>query len=406
MDCNNFFASCERLFRPDLWDKPVAVLSSNDGCIVARSQEVKDLGIPMGVPYFQVKDVCKKEGITLFSSNFTLYRDISARVMHALKEEVDGVEVYSIDEAFFRLSADVREEDVAAIRERIIAKVGIPVSIGIAPTKTLAKYESTLAKKGSGVHKWNQAAWPEESIQVRCSTIWGVGRQTYEKLRANNIEMVSELLAADTALVRNLLGINGVRLRSELSGIPAHDARAHEAQQSIMSSRSFKKETTERSVVESATAYHVSSVAQELRSLGMSASRLYVSIRPNRFKEWRDMRDSREVILEQPTADTQVLLKAAMRAVAEMYRADVPYKKAGVSVSGLIPSALVTSSLFEVPDTTRGLLDKTIDALNAKFGHNSVRPAVIMQTEKWAASAELRSPHYTTKWSDIATARA
>jgi DNA polymerase V len=181
LDCNNFFVSCERLFRPDLLKRPVAVLSSNDGCIVARSAEVKDLGVPMGVPYFQVKDVLTKAGAVLFSSNFTLYRDVSARVMDTLEDEVGLIDVYSIDEAFFEVEDDATEADVLAIRARVMKEVGVPVSIGIASTKTLAKQASVLAKKGNGVCILTDALWQEKMEEVPCGSVWGLGRQTVIK---------------------------------------------------------------------------------------------------------------------------------------------------------------------------------------------------------------------------------
>jgi DNA polymerase V len=197
MDCNNFFVSCERLFRPDLLKKPVAVLSSNDGCIVARSQEVKELGIPMGAPYFMVRAICKKEGVTLFSSNFRLYRDISARVMHALCEEVDTFEVYSIDEAFFSIEETVTEEEVLLLRERIMQKTGIPVSFGIARTKTIAKAAGDHAKKESGVSILDATLWETKISEIPCGSIWGIGRQTSAKLTKLGINTVADLISKD-----------------------------------------------------------------------------------------------------------------------------------------------------------------------------------------------------------------
>jgi DNA polymerase V len=202
MDCNNFFVSCERLFRPDLAKCPVAVLSSNDGCIVSRSQEVKDLGIAMGVPYFEVKSLCKKYNITLFSSNFTLYRDISTRVMATLKEFVDDIEIYSIDEAFFGVPKTMDETTLISIRAEIIRKTGIPVSIGVAPTKTLAKVANDRAKKGGGVMVLTKEVWKILQGEVSCSSIWGIGRQTSQKLTELGINSVAELLARDRLLYR------------------------------------------------------------------------------------------------------------------------------------------------------------------------------------------------------------
>jgi DNA polymerase V len=243
LDCNNFFVSCERLFRPDLLKKPVAVLSSNDGCIVARSQEVKDLGVPMGIPYFQVKDVLTKANATLFSSNFTLYRDISARVMETLEKEVGFCDVYSIDEAFFEVSDDATEADVLSIRSRVMQDVGLPVSIGVASTKTLAKQASVMAKKGNGVCILTESLWKEKMETAQCSSVWGLGRQTTAKLRELGVKTVAEFLALDRSVVRKHFGVGGDRIYMELTGVVVHKlgSQSLDVQQSIMSTRSFEK---------------------------------------------------------------------------------------------------------------------------------------------------------------------
>lgn len=408
LDCNNFFVSCERLFRPDLLGRPVGVLSSNDGCIVARSQELKDLGVPMGEPYFKIRDLCRKEGVVLFSSNFTLYRDISSRVMHALREEVDDVDVYSIDEAFFTLRKEVTEAEVMKIRTNVMQKTGIPVSIGVAPTHTLAKHGSDLAKRGKGVHIFNEAEWHEQIKDIWCSSIWGVGRQSAETLRKGGINMVSDLLHAHPVHLRSLLGINGVRLQLELKGISAHEGAARDLKQSIMSSRSFKKESKALSVIESAIGYHASSIAEELRSTGLLASKIRVSIRANRFGEWAEYSKAAEAVLEVPSAGTSTLLEVALTLARSLFVPGVPYKKVGVSVGGLIGEGVATGSLFieHTPRLRAGTLDPLIDALNARFGRGTVRNAVIMNTDKWQPSSELRSAAYTTRWGEIPTVLA
>lgn len=411
MDCNNFFVSCERLFRPDLAKKPVAVLSSNDGCIVARSQEVKDLGVPMGIPYFQVKELCRTEGITLFSSNFTLYRDISARVMTELRAIAESVEVYSVDEAFFRVPDSATEGQLRAMRERLVQAVGIPVSIGVAPTKTLAKHAAGIAKKerdGPGVHILDMQAWPTDAKDVQASGIWGIGRQTSQALRAHGIETVAELLAADRAFIRTLLGVGGVRIREELSGTPVLAGNERDVQGSIVSSRSFRKAVTDLATLESAIGYHVSAIAEELRREGWRATRLSVSIRPSLHGPRAGFGRSRDVLLAEPTAGTHALLAEALGAVRAIFVPGTPYKKAGVAVGGIMPDASVTQPLF-VEDTAArraGALDGVIDALNARFGRGTVASAVVMGTERWAASAERRSPAYTTDWDALATAKA
>ncbi len=407
MDCNNFFASCERLFRPDLLKRPVAVLSSNDGCIVARSQEVKDLGIPMGIPYFKVKDICQKEGVTLFSSNFTLYRDISARVMQALAAEVGVCEIYSIDEAFFAIADDVSQEEVLRIRAQIMKKVGVPVSIGIASTKTLAKQASALAKKAGGACILTQELWEEEQKRAPCSSVWGLGRATSAKLSGMGIATVAQFLVLDRAVVRRHFGVSGERLYDELHGTQVHGVgtTSEDIQQSIMSTRSFEKTTSELEHLQSAVAYHVSFAAQKLREKKLVASRLHVAILTSRHGDFLLQSGMGEVILDEPTAHTQKLLQAALAEVERLYVKRVPYKKAGVVLSGLMPESYVTGDLFSPTSVQDRLLDDLADSINERFGHNVLKHAVI-RGNPTRTSAKLRSQEYTTRWKDIPTVKA
>jgi len=408
MDCNNFFVSCERLFRPDLLRKPVAVLSSNDGCIVARSQEIKDLGIPMGIPYFKVKDICEKSGATLFSSNFTLYRDISSRVMQTLASQVGPCEIYSIDEAFFDIDDACTESDVLAIRARVMQDVGLPVSIGVASTKTLAKQASSMAKKGNGVCILKDTA-QEEIGEAQCSSVWGLGRQTSAKLREMGVVTISDFLKLDLAVIRRHFGVAGERIRSELNGIVVHELgkNSEDIQQSIMSTRSFEKTTHALHELESAVAYHVSFIAEKLREKKLLASRLHVSIQASRHGDFFMRRGSAEVVLEKPTSSTSMLLKEALKQVGNFYDGEVPYKKAGVVVSGLMPQFYLTGSLFEPKLDTyeEEVLDSVADLINDKYGHGTVRTGVILQSGA-RGSAKLRSKEYTTRWKDIPSVSA
>lgn len=406
MDCNNFFVSCERLFRPDLLKKPVAVLSSNDGCIVARSQEIKDLGIPMGIPYFKVKDICTDAGAVLFSSNFTLYRDISTRVMQTLASQVGPCEIYSIDEAFFEVDDTITEEEVLLLRRTVMQHVGLPVSIGIAATKTLAKQASAIAKKGNGAKLFNSDALFEIGAAA-CSSVWGLGRQTSAKLREMGVVSIAEFMKLDRAVIRRHFGVAGDRIYSELNGIPVHaiGANSEDIQQSIMSTRSFEKTTHELSEMESAVAYHVSFAAEKLREKNLVASRMYVLIQASRHGDFFLRRGSAEVVLSEPTANTQALLKEALTQVRRLFDSEVPYKKAGVVLGGLMPKTYVTNTLFDAGVQTDSRIDSVTDALNERFGHGTVRPAVVLHSGA-RGSAKLRSKEYTTRWKDIPTVRA
>jgi len=403
MDCNNFFVSCERLFRPDLEKVPVAVLSSNDGCMVARSQEVKDLGITMGVPLFQVKDICEKEKITLFSGNITLYRDISSRVMQVLAQEVGKCEIYSIDEAFFTLPDDVSEEDVHKIRAVVMKNVGIPVSIGVAKTKTLAKQASSVGKKGSGVCILTQIDWEKRAKTVKCGEIWGLGRQTTTKLSEQGIKTVAEYMALSRGLVSQLYGVSGERIYDELHGVSVArvDRNSDAARKSIASTRSFAKTTKNLIDLESAVAGHVTHCAEKLRQRGVVTSKLLVQIQTDRYGDFFMQGESVEIVLEKPTAETAVLLKEALKRVRSMYRDDVPYKKTGVTLSAIIPEAYVTTNLFEQEEVKKeGGLDAVIDDMNARFGKGSLQSAAILDN-KGKSNAQLRSASYTTQWKDI-----
>lgn len=409
MDCNNFFVSCERLFRPDLRTRPVAVLSSNDGCIVSRSQEVKDLGIPMGIPYFKVKDICHKEGVVLFSSNFTLYRDISARVMETLSELVGTCEIYSIDEAFFTVSDSITKEELISIRDEVAKRVGVPVSIGAGKTKTLAKQASALGKKSEGAFIMSDAVWEELANETPCSSVWGLGRATSAALREVGVDTVGQFLALDRAFIRSRFGVGGERIYQELKGIEAYEVEENSdvLRQSLTSSRSFAKTTSVLSDLESAVGYHVSELGAKLRERGLLASRMVVSIAPSRHGDFLMHRGVAEVSFQNPTDQTAVLLHEALEAMRGVFDPQVPYKKAGIVLGGLLPLVYQTEDLFAPLEQKRDTrtLDSIVDALNTRFGHRVVQSAIVKRNGTLSAS-NLRSKEYTTLWKDIPTVQA
>lgn len=414
MDCNNFFVSCERLFRPDLLGKPVAVLSSNDGCIVARSQEVKDLGVPMGVPLFEVKDIFKAHNIVIFSSNLTLYRDISARVIRALTEEFDTCEVYSVDEAFFEVPEGISAAALADVRARVMQKTGIPVSIGVAETKTLAKVANNMAKKRKdaevpGVCILSEAEWKKIQTELPCGSIWGIGRQTTKFLNEHKIFTVAELLNQDPAFIKNKLGVVGERLVLELKGISVYrmGEGMDEEQQSYTSTRSFGKPINNKLTLMSALGHHVSHVAEKLRSDGMTASRMTIVARASRYSDAPYRKGSNSIDLLLPTNDTQFLIKEASRLLDRLYDAEIPYKKAGVILSGIQPQEYTAESLFKDEKREQNkVLNALSDVLNEKFGSNTIRSGVMIDTQSWKSKKEKQSGEYTTKWSQIARVKA
>ncbi len=408
MDCNNFFVSCERLFRPDLLARPVAVLSSNDGCIVARSQEVKDLGIPMGAPYFQVKKTCDEHHVTLFSSNFTLYRDLSTRVMAALRAEFDQIEVYSVDEAFFAVPLDYSLGTLVSIRERIIQKTGIPVSLGLGATKTIAKIASKYAKKETGVYVMDTARWELAKPEIECGQVWGIGRQITRTLRASGIVTVADFLACNQTYFRTTFGVVGERLFLELSGVAAYPlgTSVEVIQHSLTSSRSFAGSVFLPSALESALAHHLTHLGEKLRTKGWKATGLSVLVAPSRFSDYALRPSTAHQKLSEPTADTGVLIKVGLALFHTLYDKSVPYKRAGATVHGLVPITAVTPSLFAIGDDGRARLNKVIDTLNERYGTNAVQSAAILGTTRWRERSALKSPSYTTDWTQIPSIKA
>ncbi|MCA9366664.1 DUF4113 domain-containing protein [Candidatus Kaiserbacteria bacterium] len=407
LDCNNFFVSCERVFRPDLWRKPVVVLSSNDGCVVARSKEVKDIGIPMGVPYFQIKDILQKEKVTVFSSHFALYRDISRRVFEVLRTELDQIEQYSIDEAFFVIPDEQDPVELGQrLKDKVARLVGVPVSVGVGKSKTQAKAAVERAKQGSGVFVWSESSWQLATRELPLASIWGVGAQLELRYKHHGLVTVADLLAADSARIDKLFGIGGLRLQQELAGcqMSAVTNRAIR-QQSVMSSRSFRSSTQDPSVLEDAVAYHVRHVAETLRSMAVGACEIRVFIRPSRHGDYVLRGGSAVAVLPEPTNDTFILLRTATDLLHQLYQAGVPYKKAGVVVSHLQTDPERQDTLFPSESSRRAALLSVVDAINSKAGKETVTIGNRFKANVWGAKLDARSPAYTTRWSDIVSVR-
>lgn len=402
LDCNNFFVSCERLFRPDLLGKPVVVLSGNDGCIVARSQEVKDMGVPMGVPYFQIKDTLEKSNTTTFSSHFALYRDISRRVFEVMRQELGAVQQYSVDEAFFTCAESDRDLP-GRVKAAVEQRVGIPVSLGIAPSKTLAKHAGTLAKKGSGVHFLDFANWPEAAKAVSLASIWGVGGQLEMRYKQHGILTVHDLLKTEPGRLQQVFGVQGVRLQKELLGSQILTLnQAAEPQKSIVRSRSFGKETTAAAVVQDALAYHTRYALEDLRAMQCKARVVRVSIQPNRHGDYLLRGGSKEAVLSAPTDNTIEVLKVVKQLTQSLLESDVPYKKAGVTLLDFTANGAEQQSLF--PDKgaeQSAALMPLIDQLNQRLGKDSIVMGSHSKTRQWQSLSARQSPSYTTQWSDL-----
>ena len=406
IDCNNFFVSCERLFRPDLKNKPVVVLSSNDGCVVARSQEIKDKGIPMGMPYFQIKDIIKDIEATTFSSHFALYRDVSRRVFEVVRREFEDMIKYSVDEAFFTLhgSQDAVQKRVEDLKCRVEREVGIPVSIGVALSKTLAKHASTVAKKTSGTYVLTTDEWNKKTNTVHLRDIWGVGFRSAETYKSHGLLYVSDLLTLERRTVSQLFGVVGVRLWQELQGMPSSAlSQGLDTQHSILHSRSFKATTNDILAIKDAVAYHVREASEDLRQQGLKARVLQVTLGTSRHGDYFLQGGSREAYFTAPTSDIFELLRTASALVDTLYKPGVPYKKAGILLYDFVPVHIEQLTMFATKEEEKTQsLTPMIDALNTKLGKGSkVLVGTYLKAKDWQTSQALKSPSYTTSWKDI-----
>ena len=408
IDCNNFFVSCERLFRPDLVGRPVVVLSSNDGCVVARSQEIKDIGIPMGVPYFQIKDMLDTAGATVFSGHIAMYRDISRRVFEVVRQELDTVEQYSVDEAFFVVpQGSSTHQLIATLKQRVEQLTGIPISIGVGASKTQAKFASTVAKKTGGLFVCDADQWGSLTAEIRLEQIWGVGAGLARKFTAQGITTVAELLATDTNRVQVCFGVVGVRLQAELGGIAVSPVEPKRLlQKSLINSRSFSKTTQDSSILADAAAYHARQIATELRLMGAVCSAVRLALSTSRHGDFFLRGGSLERVFDTPTSDTFVLVAAAEELLQGLFEAGVPYQKVGVSVTGISLQQPASATLFGEPVADRSALLLALDKLNARSGRELITVGSRLRTSQWQSKSEARSPAYTTRWNELATVSA
>src|SRR5215510_7256547 len=414
IDCNNFYVSCERLFQPTLLGKPVVVLSNNDGCVIARSDEAKALGIPMGLPAFKLADLAKEHSIEVYSSNYTLYGDLSARVMTALTQWTPEVEVYSIDEAFLKFVAlppDVLTAYGQTIRATIYKWTGIPVSIGIAPTKTLAKLANRLAKRSveaQGVVTLNSPFEIETTLaQTPIEDIWGIGPGYTRRLHAHEIRTALQLRQVNDRWVRQALGIVGLRLVWELRGISCLPlALCPPPKQSLMVSRSFGRPITTLSEMREAVATYTTRAAEKLRRHQVAAGVLTLFLMTNRFTEEPQYSNSVTIPLPVATQDTAELIGYALRGVEQIFRDGYRYQKAGVILTALVPAHQIQAHLFDQHDRERSQkLMTAIDTINKEWGSGTIRYAAMGLRPAWIMRCARRSRRFTTRWNELVEVR-
>lgn len=410
VDCNNFYASCERLFQPALRGRPVVVLSNNDGCVIARSNEAKALGIEMGEPWHICRKRVDTQGVIVRSSNYTLYGDMSARVMRVLEGFTPDLEVYSIDEAFLGLAGfETRlEAHGRALRATVLQWTGIPVSVGIAPTKTLAKLANRTAKKtpeSGGVMLLLTAAEQEAALaRINLTDLWGVAHRMADRLATIGIRTPLDLRQADAKFVRMHTSVVMERMVLELQGIPCIGLEeAPPDKKMILASRSFGRRVTARREMEEAVTTHTARAAEKLRRQGLACGRLAVFIHTDKHRpQDRQYAGERAIALPVATADTGRLNSAAMTALAALYRDGHEYKKAGVMLIDLMPAGTVQGSLFDRPDDAKAVARmRALDALNARYGRGTVTFASMGRKAGWKLRSDFVSPRYTTAWADL-----
>jgi len=390
VDCNNFFVSCERAFQPELEGRPVVVLSNNDGCVVARSNESKAMGIKMGTPFFQVKGLVDEGKLVVRSSNYKLYGDLSARVMSLLSDVAPSIEVYSIDEAFMLMDG-IDEKQLPAICRELVVRirqwVGIPVSIGIANTKTLAKIANHFAKKYSGYKGVCVIDSKEKMEKALALTpiddIWGIGRRYAPKLMNQGVKSAKDFVERPSEWVQKRMGINGVRTWKELQGERCVEDEKIQKRKSICTSRSFADMISDRTELSLRISDFAGMCAQKMRKEGTAAYMVGAFLYTNRFRD--DLEQdfpSSWVRLDVPVSSTHEVVKAALRAFEYIYRPNLQYKKAGVMVSDIVDSEFIQGDLFDVEDEVRQREDKiskVMDQFNKTEGRNLVRLAVQRQ---------------------------
>ncbi|MFH7326661.1 Y-family DNA polymerase [Desulfurivibrio sp. C05AmB] len=411
LDCNNFYVSCERLFNPRLEGRPVVVLSNNDGCIIARSNEAKALGIKMGEPFFQCRQLIATHRVEVFSSNYPLYADLSQRVMDILAQLEPEVEVYSIDEAFIRLPAAspaALRENGRQLRAKIRRQVGIPVAIGFGPTKTLAKVANRVAKKQpeqGGVFVLPEAGRERDHhlAALAVEDVWGIGYRSAAKLAARGIRTALALSKADEDWLRKRLTVTGLRTALELRGVSCLPLEQSPApNKSIITSRSFGRPVTELSGLREALATYVSVAAAKMREQHLHAGCLQVFLTTNRFRPGEPQyANSLTVALAQPTASTPALISRATEALRRIYRSGFAYQKVGVVLLDLADAGFVQPSLFQPLRPGQEKLMAAMDRINQRWGRDTLHSAATGFRKSWKNRQTSKSPAYTTSWHEL-----
>ena len=412
VDCNSFFCSCERLFRPDLERRPVGVLSNNDGCFISRTPELKKLGVPMAAPYFKYRHLCEKNSVAVFSANFALYSNISHRVMQVLSRFSPNIEIYSIDEAFIDLSGIPKNDLVklaTKIKQEVMQEVGIPVSVGVAKTKVLSKAANHLAKKSkraAGIVVLDQERYLEHALKMTpVEELWGVGRKSAEKLNTIGINSALDLRNyQNKRMIQKLLTKNGRMIQDELKQISCFAMNSQSGRkQQILCSRSFGTPVYTLANLRESVANFATSVAQRLREQKSCCRQISVFCHTSPFKNTPQYSGYDTYTFNTPIDDSLKLISTSWELLDKVYRGGIEYSKAGGVVGGIVDSDQIQLSLFNpVANDHSEKLMSMIDMINAMEGDRMIRSAACgIDNQAWKMKQKMRSPRYLSSWVDL-----
>ncbi len=428
VDCNNFYVSCERVFNPKLNNKPVVILSNNDGCIIARSNEAKALGIPMGAPLYLYRKLIKKNNVIVYSSNYSLYGDISSRVMRSFNYFTPNIEIYSIDEAFLDLNGfneNIIFSKMLHMKEKIYQWTGIPVSVGIGKTKTLAKLANKIAKKSSDIGVY-QLYDLNNLSNFKVEDIWGISKGWKNRLNKIGITTALQLKNADPRLIRTALSVVGERMVYELRGIPSSGLEEISAKKSITVSRSFGTMIKDLQSLKEALANHISTAGKKLRTQGSLSGCICVFINTNKFRKYDHQYNNSGIIkFNEPVDDTAIMIREGFRILNKIYDSKFSYKKIGVTLIDLTlrnkkvnletigntknkyyNNFSIQASLFRSEDKSKDISNlriKIMDRINDKMGNNTIffGSQGLKNSGNWRVRSNNKSPSYTTNWEDL-----
>jgi DNA polymerase V len=415
VDCNNFYVSCERVFQPGLNGRPVIVLSNNDGCVVARSQEARALGIAMGVPFFKVRVIVERHDVAVLSSNYALYGDLSKRVMSILAAAAPRHEIYSIDECFLDLD-QLAVPDLSMwcrnLRGQILRWTGIPVSVGVGQTKTLAKVANKLAKTslrtGGVLDLTRHPGWVEAALhKTAVGDVWGIGPRLTKMLTGRGIKTALDLRNAPDGWVRQRMGVVGLRTTQELRGIACHELETQPApKKTTCCSRTFGRAIRDKDQVRDAIAAYAERVAEKIRQSGQVCGAVQVFVATDRFNASMAQHSaSASATFMPPTADSRAIVGMALRIFADIWREGFAWRKAGVLLLDLSSASNVTPTLFPDQSVGSDRLMQTMDRIKNRYGRSAVGLGLATKGAEWRMRQNRVSPHFTTRWNEIPRAR-